>query len=63
MLDLMLPIQEPFRIIQAVFIIAGLWVDAKLLWMLIYEIRYYRDAGMDYWNFGKEYVKNKFHEK
>ena len=63
MLDLMLPIQEPFRIIQAIFIFGGLWVDSKLLWLLIYEIRYYKGAGEDYWYYGKEYVKNKFHEK
>jgi hypothetical protein len=59
--NLLLPLQEPYRIIESSFIIAGMWLDAKLLWMLIYEIKYYRDAGMDYLDYGKFYVywKNK----
>lgn len=57
---LLSPIQEPYRIIQAIFIIAGMWLDSKLFWMVIYEIKYYRDAGLDYFDYGKDYVKEKY---
>ena len=56
MINLLSPIQEPIRIIQSFGIIIGFWVCAKLLLMIKYEIKYYRDAGEDYINYGKEYV-------
>lgn len=53
------PIQEPYRLFTAFWIIAGLWADSKILWMVIYEIKYYQGAGLDYLDYGKDYVKNK----
>lgn len=37
-----------------------LYVFIPIVWMLIYEIKYYKGAGEDYWYYGKDYVKNKF---
>lgn len=38
-----------YTLFQATWIILGLWVDCKLLWMVIYELLE-KDAGMKYMN-------------
>lgn len=55
--SLLLPLQEPIRLIHGALILLGLWMIAKLFWMCYYEYKYYRNAGEDYLNYGKEYVK------
>lgn len=45
---------------RGIMVIAGFCLCAKYIWMIYYEIKYYRDAGMDYIKYGKEYVKKKF---
>lgn len=47
-------------IIQINVFIAMLYVLSKLLWMCIYEWKYYRNAGEEYMLYGKEFVKSKF---
>jgi hypothetical protein len=37
-----------------------LYCGVPLIWMIIYEYRYYYGAGEDYYYYGKEYVKKKF---
>jgi hypothetical protein len=58
-MNLLLPLQEPFRLIQAFFIIAGLWVIGKYFWMTINQIKYGGNAGEDYIHLNKK----EFHEK
>jgi hypothetical protein len=61
MIDLLLPIADPYRIIESIGIISGLWLDSKFLWMIIYQIRYSGNSGEDYWRYGKKYVLSKYH--
>ena len=58
-MNLFLPLAEPYRLIHGFFILCGFWMIGKLIWMVIYEIKYYDGAGEDYLNYGKEYVKKK----
>ena len=58
---LLKPLQEPARLFTGFWIIAGMYVISKLFWMLIYEVKYYRDAGMDYISYGKKYVIHKYY--
>jgi hypothetical protein len=37
-----------YGLFQAFFIMCGMWVNAKLLWMLIYQIKYGKDYGERY---------------
>lgn len=39
-----------YNIFQAIMIILGFWLDAKLMWMCIYQYRY---GG----NYGERYIK------
>jgi hypothetical protein len=55
-----------YTLFQSTWIVLGLWVDCKLLWMVIYECLE-KDAGMKYmngtlekkWN---EYLRDKWHD-
>ena len=42
------------------FIFLGIFSLPKFAWMIIYEIKFGKDAGMEYFKYGKEYVKNKY---
>ena len=42
--------------IESIFIMGGLWVVSKLLWMNIYQFKYGGNAGNDYFHYGKKYV-------
>jgi len=55
MIDLLLPLSEPYRLIQAFFIICGLYADSKLFWMVIYEYKN-KDDGEKYLKYGKKLV-------
>ena len=59
MIEIINPIEQPHKFITAFFIMCGIWADAKLAWMVYYEMFYYRDAGIDYLKNGKDFVKNK----
>jgi hypothetical protein len=62
MLDLAIllqPINNPFKLIEGSIVFCGLWMNSKLAWMVIYEIKYYHNAGIDYLHYGKKYVKYK----
>lgn len=37
-----------------------LYIFIPFFWMIVYEWRYYKNAGKDYLLYGKEYVKSKF---
>lgn len=44
-------------------IIVGLffyYVHCRLFWMTVYEWKYYKGAGEDYYLYDKEYVKEKY---
>lgn len=58
-IDLLQPIKQPYKLFEAFLIMCGLWLDSKLFWMIIYEIKYYPNAGLDYFRYGKRYVINK----
>lgn len=50
-------IYSPFtieRLFMAVCCSLGIWVDMKLLWVLIYQIKYGGDAGENYLRYGKK---------
>lgn len=40
MIDLLLPLQEPYRLIESFFILCGFWFNGILAEMIYYEIRY-----------------------
>jgi hypothetical protein len=55
-------IYQPFnlwRLLQALFISLGIWVDIKLLWMLIYEVKYGNNMGEIYFLYGKKEVEKR----
>ena len=55
MLNLLLPLTEPYRLIDAFFIFCGLYADSKLFWMIIYEYKKEGD-GEKYLKYGKKLV-------
>ena len=57
-IDYNIPTIESFLTMLAICI--GLWLLSKLFWMIVYQIRYGGNAGEDYFNHGKEYVKRKY---
>lgn len=44
-------IPSPYNLFQAFWIILGFYLDAKLFWMLVYEIKYRK---------GEEYLKGEY---
>lgn len=53
----------PYTLFEAVWIVGGLYVDSKLLWMVIYQIRYGGNAGELYLKGEKEKVKNDYNQR
>lgn len=50
-----------YNLINSIIVtITFLYVYVPLIWMIIYECKYYKGAGEDYLYYGKDYVKNKF---
>jgi hypothetical protein len=62
MIDLLLPIENPYRVIESIGIISGLWLDSKFLWMILYQLKYSYNAGDDYWKYGKKYMIKKYNK-
>lgn len=49
MIDFLLPLQEPIRLIQSFFILCGFWMDGIFLEMIYYQLRYgLGDERFDY---------------
>lgn len=49
-----------FNLINSIIVtITFLYVYVPFTWMIIYEYRYYKGAGEDYLNYGKDYVLQK----
>jgi hypothetical protein len=47
-----------YNILQALIVVMAIrFFIAPLFWMFVYEIKYGRDAGLKYLEFGKEYFK------
>lgn len=55
---LILPLQEPYRIIPASFIYAGLYVDMRLLKMVYYEFKNEGDGDL-YLRYGSKFKEMK----
>lgn len=49
-----------YSFFTCLWIIAGIYVNCKFFWMIIYQIKYKENAGMEYFKYGKEYVRNKY---
>lgn len=49
-------LQEPFRLFQAFWILAGFRLLDVLGRMIYYDIKYYNNAGEDYLSYGSRYV-------
>ena len=49
-----------FQLFASAGIIAGIYVNAKLFYMIIYEIKFGEGAEEDYLRYGKEYVKENY---
>jgi len=55
---LLLPLQEPYRLIQGCFIFAGLWADMRLLKMVIYEWKN-KGGGEKYLRYGSKAISSR----
>lgn len=49
-----------FQLTTSAGIVAGLYLNAKLFYMIVYELRYGEEAGEEYLKHGKEYVKENY---
>ena len=50
-------LQEPFRLVQAFFIMCGFYLLNYLTDAIYYEVKY--GMGEDFFNYGRKYVKEK----
>lgn len=57
-IDFLWLFNEPNRIFHGIGITLGTFMVSKLFWMCVYEYKY--EAGEEYLQYGKEYIKNKY---
>ena len=63
MMDALLyPLNNLDKAFTSIMIMLGLFVDAKLFWMVVYEYRW-KGAGDDYLRYGKKFVQSKYMSK